>query len=248
MTKKNNPRQVDPPDEEAERELVEYLGHRCVRVLMLPATLLAVEMALVVVIALILSARHLESEPPPAIPSDMPPAAPPVCRVVLLADATLASKPQETNGDLPHLRVANHGNNLQRALLRFQIDGLAGRTVKQAELRLAVAEPPQGTQSFRITLVDGSWEEATVQSIIPPAEGQMLGAHVDDDQPPGAELVVQLDPEPIKADGRFDLYIVPVGNPVNYIFHAREAGLAVAPRLILTLADGSQSQPPAAPE
>lgn len=236
-------------DPELLRELEEYSGTVALKSMSFQALLLAAEAAFVVVLAMVLSSHRLSEQDlsAPAPPAgdvsvaDLPPAT-----ATLEADAYVTHD-RKLVADSSRLLVEKRTSGEPAlALMRFRIEGLAGRKVASASLRLVEAERNDvAAASFRVSLVKGTWDEdnpPSLQSRL--VEGQMLGAYGGSPVKAGEEVVVELDSSVFTADGLYDLGLSGLTEQKFHWFISREGGRP--PELVLKLDDGTTPKTAAA--
>ncbi len=159
-------------------------------------------------------------------------------------DATIrADRPDRLIGLDPAIEV--DASPVKETLLRFDVDGLAGRDVATARLRLYVTNSSPEGGTIR-TSSNSSWDESTVTwNNAPPADGPVVGDLGDVDSGVWAEVDVSA---AVTGDGPLTLRISSGStNGADYASLQDPAGNL--PELIVTAGSppGPDTQPPSPP-
>jgi chitodextrinase len=181
------------------------------------------------------------SAPPP--PPPPPPPAPRTLTFTAAADATIvAASPSANTGSA--MTVEDDNSPVKNFLLRFAVNGVGSGTITAAKLRLHVTNGSDRGGDFRAT--SNAWTESAVTWGSAPAVGALVGSL--EGVAAGAWQELQLAAGAVAGDGPVNLRVSSPSSD-GAAYDSREAGAALAPQLILTVADPAVQDvsPPTAP-
>jgi hypothetical protein len=150
------------------------------------------------------------------------------------ADAMCDEISPATNfGTSRELAVKYVTSRSRNSYLRFNVTGVAGKTVTRVRLRLKESTlSSEGDTRFDVRKVTGSWTETGVNWNNKPALAATVYGTAGGKLPNGLVLDVLLNNSLITGDGTYDLALFPTGMTSNdTAFFAREGGQA--PQLII---------------
>jgi hypothetical protein len=144
-------------------------------------------------------------------------------------DASVESAWPSTNfGAAPTLEV--DASPVQEFLLRFEVSGLAGRTVQGATLRLRNTNSATSGGRVHATSQDSWIEETLTWANAPAADGAIVASIGSVSA--GNDYEIPLDPSAVTSDGVYSFRVV-ANSTDGATYSSKEAGSATVPRLVL---------------